>query len=347
MDRRKINLSFVLLNPGESALEGVLQEKKILFSRITYRGKKDLPKAIVQIYGFLKTHKIQIVHCHLFDANVAGLVAAKLAGVKRRIYTRHHSTLHHHYFPRAVYYDRFINYLATDIVAVSENVRRIVIEKENAGPEKIKLIHHGFDLEKFTNPDFVKIQKQKKKYETVGKYPVIGVIARYTEWKGIQYIIPAFAQLLVNHPNAKLLLTNANGNYKPQIQQLLQQLPPESYTEIGFEEDLFSLYGLFDIFVHVPINPTIEAFGQTYVEALAAGVPSIFTLSGVAAEFVEDEKTALVVPFQDSNAIFEGIKKILHDPFLADTIISTGKHKVKELFTLSAMIQKLEHLYLG
>ena len=37
--------------------------------------------------------KPHTVHTHLFDANLSGLMAAKLLGIKKRIYTRHHSTI--------------------------------------------------------------------------------------------------------------------------------------------------------------------------------------------------------------------------------------------------------------
>ena len=73
------------------------------------------------------------------------------------------------------------------------------------------------------------------------------------------------------------------------IQEAVKELPQNSYCVIPFEKDLFSLYQLFDVYVHTPINPTLEAFGQTYVEALAAGIPSVFTMSGVAPQFVLHE----------------------------------------------------------
>lgn len=346
LNHQRFELHFILLNPGESVIEEVLQEKNILFSRITYHGKKDIPKAIRQIYTYLIRNRIQIVHCHLFDANIAGLLAAKLAGVKKRIYTRHHSTLHHQYFPRAIWYDHFINWLATDIVAISKNVRQILIEKEFVQENKITLIHHGFDLTGFVNPDSEKVKSFSEKYHTSGKAPVIGVIARYTDWKGIQYIIPAFGRLRQTYPQAHLVLANASGNYKTEIHRLLDELPAESYTEIPFENDLFSLYELFDVFVHVPVSSEIEAFGQTYVEALAAGVPSVFTLSGVAVEFIEHEKNALVVPFEDSDSIYKACMRILNHETLKQTLVIKGKKSVQEKFALARMIEKLEKLYL-
>jgi glycosyltransferase involved in cell wall biosynthesis len=346
LSTQKFELSFILLNPGKSVLEEVLIQKKILFTRITYQGKKDLLKAISGIRHFLKDNRTQVVHCHMFDANVAGLLAAKSLGIRKRIFTRHHATFHHEYFPRAVWYDRFINFLATDIVAISENVRSVLIEKEKVKPQKIKLIHHGFELSEFKNASADKLNLLRGRYLSRTSYPVIGVISRYFELKGIQYIIPAFKELLKEYPEAHLLLANATGNYKAEIQALLQSLPKKSYTEITFEPDLFSLYQLFDIFIHVPINPQIEAFGQTYVEALAAGVPSIFTLSGVATEFVEHGKNALVVPFEDSDAIYNSCMQILSDNHLKKTLVKEGEKCVQERFGIDIMIGNLENLYL-
>jgi len=246
-----------------------------------------------------------------------------------------------------VWYDRFINWLATDIIAISENVEKVLIEKENVKPSKIHLIQHGFDLEGFKNGNEEKIQKLKLKYNSNEKLPVIGVISRYFSLKGIQYTIPAFATLLQKYPNAYLILANASGNFKAEISNLLSTLPANSFIEIPFEEDIFSLYHLFDIFVHVPINPEIEAFGQTYIEALASGIPSIFTLSGIAPEFIINGENALVVGFENSEEIYEAFIKILNNDKLKKTLTENGIKCVKDNFDLPIMIDKLQKLYLS
>ena len=100
-----------------------------------------------------------------------------------------------------------------------------------------------------------------------------------------------------------------------------------------------------NIFVHVPIDDHSEAFGQIYVEALAAGVPSIFTLSGIAPDFVVDNKNALVVPFKNSEAIYEAMLKILKDENFAEKLKQEGYKTVTGKFDLSRMINQLETLY--
>jgi glycosyltransferase involved in cell wall biosynthesis len=346
LNPEKFKLSFILLNPGESQLADYLKNKQISVYSIKYRGKKDLWRAFWQIRKILKQLKTEIVHCHLFDAALIGTLAARSLDIRKRIITRHYATYHHQYFPRAVYYDRFCNYWASDIVAISENTRNTLINKEFVNPAKIHLIHHGFRLDDFYTPNHLIINQLKEKYKTEGKFPIIGVIARQTHLKGIQYIVPAFEKLLKDYPNAYLILANAVGDYKPEIDKLLAKIPPQNYLEFVFEPELAALYRLLDIYIHVPINETIEAFGQTYVEALASEIPSIFTLSGVATEFIKNEENALVVPFENTQSIYETMLKLLTDNDLREKTTRQGKESVKDLFSLEKMINKLEAIYL-
>lgn len=346
LDKQKFDLSFILLNKNPDCdLEKWLRAKNIPVFYVHYAGKRQLFSAFWKVRKILAKLKTQIVHCHLFDASLIGLLAAKSLGIKKRIFTRHYATFHHEYFPRAVYYDKFINYLATDIVAISENVKNVLIEKEGVKPEKIVLIHHGFRLEMFDNVNQQEIEELKNKYNLQNKYPVVGVIARWTHLKGLQYIIPTFAKLLEKYPNAHLVLANAKGEYVNEIKKLLSNLPKENYTEIIFEKNLSALYKTFTLYVHTPINAEVEAFGQTYVEALAAGIPSVFTLSGVAGEFIEHEKNALVVSFCDKQAIFEALHLLISDEDLQKKLIQEGKESIKNLFTLQTHLAKLEKLY--
>lgn len=345
IDKDKYNIFFILLNPGESKIEAILREKKALVYRVKYNTKKDGLRAIFNIIDILRKERPSVVHTHLFEASLFGLLAARLSFVKNRIYTRHHATLHHEKFPRAVFYDRIINSLATHIVAPSENVKEILLDMEGVSKRKVSVIHHGFDLKAFEEVRQQEINLSKEKYNKEYKSPVVGVISRYEDWKGIQFIIPAFNKLLEVYPNAKLILANAKGSYSDKIKELLSSLPHGSYTEIVFEGNIQALYKTFDVFIHTPINARSEAFGQTYIEALAAGVPSVFTLSGVAREVIDDGNNALVVPFQDSESIYTSLIKLLSDSDLRKRLIQKGESDIKEKFSLDLMISSLEQLY--
>ncbi len=340
---RNYDVHFALLNSGDSEMEHYLVKNNFSFVRITYRSKYDIPLSILRLRQYIRKEEIEIVHAHLFEGGLIGMIAAKLSGVRKRIYTRHHSTFHQSYFPGMVKYDRLISAAATKIIATSEIVKETLIA-EHVPEQKIKVIHHGFKLAAFdlVSPDRVLLLK--KKYHVDGN-PVIGVIARWTEWKGIQFVIPAFLKLLTKFPNAILMLANASGEYETTIRKLLSDLPEKNYRIIKFEEDFMALYKLFDIFIHVPINDHAEAFGQVYIEALASGLPSIFTKSGVAIEFIQHDMNALVVPFQDSEAVYDYTMRLLQEKELVSALKHAGKTAIKHRFKFEDMVDKLDNLY--
>lgn len=299
---------------------------------------------LLKLYFLLRTTKPHAVHCHLWRAMILGLPAAYLARIKKRVFTRHHAMIHYHEFPKGRKWDRLCNWLATDIIAISQNVKQIVVDLDKGSAKKITIIHHGFMLDYFNPVGEERLTAIQKKYQITGKKPVIGVISRYLELKGIQFIIPAFQELLKQYHDAHLILANARGEFQQQVQLMLKELPFTSYTEIPFEADLAALYQLFDVFVHVPLDGQREAFGQTYVEALAFGVPSVFTLSGVAPEFIKHEENALVVPFSDSASIYQAVLRILQDNNLRMKLIERGKTSAQE-FPIEKMVSQLNQLY--
>lgn len=346
LKEKNIDLTYILLQKDETDFSLFLKKHNIDCFLIPINGKKSYPLVLFKIYRLLFKIKPTIIHTHLRDANFLGLMAAKLVGVKHRIYTRHHSTSNHQYYSHAVKWDRLINSLSTHIVSISKNVSNVLINKEDILQKKLTLIHHGFELDKFKNPNASTIIDLKNKYHIkTDDSPIIGVISRYIHLKGLQYIIPAFAEVKKEYPNAHLILANAVGNDSLKVQQLLQNsLNPKDYTEITFEKDLHHLYGIFNYFIHAPINKEIEAFGQTYIEALAAKTPSVFTLSGVAHEFIIHEENALVVPYCSSKAISTSLVRLIKNKELCEKIIFNGIKSVQP-FSAEEYVAKHIKLY--
>lgn len=345
LPKEGIQLSFILLGSQKNTpLCDFLSSKHIPYDFIDLGSKWTWPAVFFKTYTLLKKIRPTHVHTHLFEASLLGLMAAKLAGVKSRIYTRHHSTYHHEFFPKAVKYDKLINSLCTKVVAISPNVKNVLEKREGVAAHKIKMIPHGFDLDKFSHPDESAVKELNLKYNENAKSPVIGCISRYVEWKGVDYIVRAFKKVVAESPNALLLIFNAGGPFEAVIKEELSQMPPESFREIRFENDLFSIYQLMDVYVHTPLNPEIEAFGQTYVESLASGIPSVFTLSGIAPTFIVNEENALVVDYKKDDQIYRAIQRILANPSLQEKLSKQGKSSVSN-FSLPIFIKALATLY--
>ncbi len=340
-----VELSFVLINSTNGKLHQFLCQHQFEVITLEVGSLLHSRKQIVVCKRWLVQQQITHVHCHLAQANWIGLWASKIAGVKNRIYTRHSGKpLHLNWKEKII--DKVQNYLATQIVAISQNIDEL-LEEQKVPKHKRIIIHHGFDIQRFSTNDQNEVNRIRSQYNPNQKRPVIGVIARRFELKGIQYVIQAFHNLLNDYPDSLLCLFGDpnSGDYTQELNQMLTTLPSDNVSSISFEYNVFDLYSLFDVYVHVPINQTCEAFGQTYVEALASKVPSVFTLSGVAREFIIDRENALVVPFKDEKAILHSIKMLLEDKELADNISTKGYSAVIDLFSFSNYIKKLTILY--
>ncbi len=348
IDHELFDVEFALINCKGSFMDNFLKNRQVVTHYYSYSGKSDLLSVTWSLFRLIKRNKYDVVHTHLFESNLTGITAAWLAGVKKRIITRHHPDFHHIYFPSAVKYDKFTNMLATDIIAISKNVEHILLDLESVPPSKLHLIHHGIDIS-----DYINISTQQNRIDrirdlyqlTAGTGPVIGVISRFIHWKGLQYIIPAFVEILKEFPDAVLVLANAKGNYSKAVKELLSNVDPSRYRLIEFENDIVALYQVFDCFVHVPVTPTSEAFGQTYLESLASKIPSVFTLSGVAPEFAVDKVNCLVVPFKNSEEIQNAVLYILKNKIEMKAITQSGFDEVKNRFDIKFKISKLEALY--
>jgi glycosyltransferase involved in cell wall biosynthesis len=346
LDSSKFHISFILIHDKEDTdLKNFLDRKKIPNYFISYTSKKSLPSAFIQCTRLLWSIKPSVVHTHLFEANFIGLMSAKFSGIKKRIYTRHYATLNHTYYPQMVKWDRLINFLATDIISISSSTHYALVDLEKMDSKKLATIPHGFDIELFAKPELSLVHILKTKYQTERSYPVVGVIARYTNLKGIEFIIRAFKLLCMDYPSAKLVLANAGGDYNLFIQSELEQLPKENYVEITFENDIASLYHLFDIFIHVPISKNIEAFGQIYIESMAAGIPGIFTLSGTGNDVCKHEENCLVVDYMNHQQIYNSMLRLLSDDVLRNSLAEKAQ-KTSENYGLKPFIERLEKLYI-
>lgn len=339
------DVSFILINSKKGALNIFLQQNNFEIHYLKVNSLFFSWKQILMCASIIKKINPELIHCHLGAANWVGLWSGYLSGIKKRIYTRHSGLPLKLSFKEKII-DNIQNRLATDIIAISENIQSILLN-QNAPISKISLIHHGFDIERMMQPNTEEINRIKQQYNPHKKSPVIGVVARWLQLKGIQYIIPAFKKLLLEHPEAKLCLFNVSSNaeYSKEIQELFLQIPKENYECVSFENNVYDLYQLFDMYVHVPINQSCEAFGQTYVEALAAGIPSVFTLSGVAREFIKDKENALVVNFMNSEEIYNAMKTLLINTELKNQLIQQGQKDVQRLFGLNTYLVNLLQLY--
>jgi glycosyltransferase involved in cell wall biosynthesis len=339
------NVNYILICNESDDFETFLSNNDLNFKVIEVKSLVYYPLYLLKIYRILRKTNPKIVHTHLTTANITGLVAARLALIKNRLYTAHSGEISEMGWKQKIF-QAITRINTTVVIAITDAAKKNLINNGYKS-NKIQVINHGFDIQRFQNPDSLIVNELQLKYNPQKKYPVIGVISRCVEWKGIQYTVTAFKKLLKEYPDAFLMLFNYSDGeeYSEVINGQLRDLPINSYKKVLFENNVYDLYNLFDVFVHVPIDATSEAFGQVYVEALASGVPSVFTLSGIATDFIVNNQNALVANYKDSESIFDQVKLLLTDMDLRKKVILNGKKDVLKKFGMENYISNLIDVY--
>jgi glycosyltransferase involved in cell wall biosynthesis len=363
IDKSKFAIDYIILNEGDPMIS-FLSQIDVPCTVASYQDYSNTPEIVKFIYDHLIGNKTDIVHTHWFAGSLAGMQAAYYAHIPVRIFTREHPSIKY-YSRHAPSKHRLIWECATNIIGVTNTSKQGMIE-DGIPAHKITIIPTGFDISEFENVDSSRIDKLRSKYLANHHGPVIGVAARYVRWKGVEYVIEAHKQVLEAYPNAMLVLSGTHTNranleeqirnarkediVAPQYEEIisitdkLAQLPEHSYIEIPFEEDLFALFRLFDIFVHVPTDSIQETFGQVYVEAMLSRVPSVITLAGSALDHAVHKENAWVVDYKNSAQIAQGILALLSDSCLRETIVNNAFLSAKR-YDIKNHIQQLEDFY--
>lgn len=368
IDKRRFVVDYVILNENDPIID-FLEELDIPHQVTSFKDYGNTPETVKFVYEHLVKNKTDIVQTHWFAGSLVGMQAAYYAKVPVRIFHREHPPLEY-YKRHAPSKHRLIWDCASHVVAVTQTSKQGMIA-DGIPEDKITVIPTGFDVDEFETISTARIEKLRQKYlsqYTATDGPVIGVAARYVKWKGVESVIQAFQQVLKTHPNALLILSGSHVDraeleekmraaskedivaprYEDilSIIQCLDQLPRDRYIEIPFEEDLYALFKLFDIFVHAPTNSIQETFGQVYVEAMLSQVPSVVTLSGSALDHAVHQENAWVVDYQNSDQIAEGILELLANTTLREKVVRNALLCAKQRYSIQNHIRQVEDFYL-
>lgn len=192
--------------------------------------------------------------------------------------------------------------------------------------KKIVRIYHGIDGDLFCpQPDPVEL---RARWGLDGS-PVVLYAGRLHHRKGVQYLLPAFQQLLPRFPTARLVLCGSDYGYQRELEQQARNRGIQDHVVItgAVEHDLMpEVYALADVVV---LPAQYEVFGHTIAEAAACGKPVVATKWGWAAEFFEGDKECLLVDrYGDVDELARAIQALLEDPRLRADLGQRAREKV-------------------
>jgi glycosyltransferase involved in cell wall biosynthesis len=232
------------------------------------------------------------------------------------------------------------------VLAISEIIKKNVIETCPVPEERIILHYNGVDLKKF---DPVKANREKIRHEFNIKDDeiVIGMLSRISYGKGYEEFLKAAKKLNEEFLNLKFLLVGeaspGEKRYEEEIKKLANELSlSEKIIFSGFREDIADLLSEMDIFV---FPSHTESFGNSLIEAMAMEKPSVGTNSHGVLDIIDDGITGLLFNKKDENDLADRIKILINSPEKRFEIGKAAREKVKKNFDVEKQTEKLIDLY--
>ena len=83
LNRDLFDIHFLLINSQGTWMDQFLKQHNVPVHYLKYNSKKELPLLTFNIWKLLMKERFSIVHTHLFEATLAGLTAAFMAGIRK------------------------------------------------------------------------------------------------------------------------------------------------------------------------------------------------------------------------------------------------------------------------
>lgn len=215
--------------------------------------------------------------------------------------------------------------LHANAVIVDSDFNKNLAEKIGVPANKIHLIRNSVD--------FFKNVPQWKEPDT----PALVFSGRFTKWKGLNMLIDLMPKLRERYENIIFEIIG-DGPERQSIQIQKSRLNADNVLFEGSlsEEESQKIFSRSTIFV---LNTNYEGLSHAVLNALNVGLPVIATRVGGNPEIIQDEFNGLLLPYNDKDAWFKAIIRLLEDKALRDKFSQNGK-KTLEKFKWSELVQK-------
>jgi glycosyltransferase involved in cell wall biosynthesis len=294
-------------------------------------------RVVPALVDLTRRERIDLVHSHLYHANLYGRLAARKAGVPAVVSI-------HNTYGKPKLHRQIVNwYLGRHTAAIivgSEDIKRDVKRYDHVSASRIEVIPNSVDLSRSAST--LSKSEARARLGVAEHDLVVGAIGRLEEQKGHRYLIEALALLRHRGIVARLLLAG-EGRERPALEALVASLGLEGQVMLlGTRDDLGDLFRAMDVFV----MPSLwEGLSLVMLSAMAAGLPLVATSVGGVSQVLCDDAYGFTVPAGNAAALAAKIAECLSNLPAAMVKAMKGEQHVRANYSDEAMVRRVEAVY--
>jgi len=306
-----------------------------------------------------------IVHCHTWYAQFAGIIAKLCYGIPLVITTHSLEPLRPwkreqlgRGYDASSWVEKTAIEMADAVIAVSKETKEDVLKYFNVDEPKIKVIYNGINLQEYV---VTKATSTLEQYGIDKSKPYVLFVGRITRQKGIIHLVNAIKYI---DPDTQIVLC-AGAPDTPEIAKEMEDSVAEvkkSRNNVIWIDKMLDKKEVIQLYSHADVFccPSIyEPFGIINIEAMACGTAVVASAVGGIKEVVVDGKTGILVPLkqqteapfdpvnpdQFSQDLAQGINKLIKNKELRELMAVNGRKRVEDYFDWIAIAKQVEDLY--
>ena len=285
-----------------------------------------------------------VVHAHMFHANLLARVSRPLLQTKAVV-----STIHNVYESTAAYHqphqktprnrlyeltDRLSDCTTCVCQAAVERYSRLGVVRGET-----EVVYNGIDGEAF-RPTTTPQSSGREGYCTADSFVWL-TVGRFFEMKDYPNLVRAFAR--TSSPDTVLWVVG-HGEDEATIKRLTRDLDIDDRVRVlGTVDDISAVMAAADGFV---LGSRWEGFPMVLLEAQASGLPVVATRVGGIPELVADGQTGVLVPSEESAALAEAMDTIVEmDVDARAEMGRRGRERTVERFGIESITDRWVEIY--
>lgn len=291
----------------------------------------------------IRDERIDIVHTHLWNADVIGWMAARWTGTPI-VSTVHGPTMPVHLRQR--WYHRLHHRIYAmmlrrmdRVVAISDFVKRYTARDLGIPEGLMTVVHNCSEIDAYQEKhDLVAI---RAKIEVPENALVVIIVGELSGRKGILEFIEAAGTIAKRVPNSHFVLVG-RGPLEKAARERARELDITPRTHfLGWRPDIQELLRASDV---LAVTSKKEGFGLTITEAMASSLPVVAFDSGAPREIIAHGDTGFLVPADDVDEFARRTVEILENAELRHRMGAAGLARARECFDTPVFVANTERI---
>jgi glycosyltransferase involved in cell wall biosynthesis len=323
---------------GKGVLAEEIERNDIEVKLFNYIGKLNM-SLVLRLAGELRRGRYDLIHSHGFFPSIWARMASIFA--RGPVNIIHCQNMYYDIIRKDRIKEKLLALSTAKFIAVSEAVKRSLVDFIGINPSKIKVIYNC--TRKMKPQDLQQKQKTMQELGITDDNFVIGNISRLIGHKGHHYLIDAVSQLTAYIPGLRCIIVG-DGPAMDDLKFKVKKLNLErAIIFTGWRKDIENLLSIMNVFVQ-PSTLT-EGLCLSLIEAASAGLPLIGTDIGGIPEIIENGTNGFIIPSQDSTQMAEKIKYLWKEADIRKKMGENAIETWKKKFSLEKMIHEIEDVY--